>query len=154
MVDLCNDEISKLILGQTETTQSSDTSGYAQASVHADVENDINKADRNFVRRILNKRLVRIFEANGIDTKGGRFSIKVNEKVNEKDRIAIDAQLKNDIGLPMSDDYFYETYGVKKPDNYEELKGKGAGEDATTTDPPKTDPDTPPAPASPPKPEA
>ena len=42
-------------------------------------------------------------------------------------------QLKN-MGLPISDDYLYETYGIEKPKNYEELKKAKA---ALTPDPVK-----------------
>jgi len=133
LINACNSEISKLILGQTETTESSASSGYAQASVHADTENDINRSDRNFVRRILNRRLVKIFEANGIDIKGGTFSIRNDneEYISKKDRLEMDLKLKS-AQLPISDDYFYETYGIEKPEDYEaqkqEMKEKAAAQ--------------------------
>lgn len=121
-----NSEISILFLGQTETTESSASSGYAQAVVHGQTETDININDRNFVRRILNKRLVKIFEANGIQTNGGTFSIKINndDTAAKKERLDIDLRLKNEALLPISDDYFYETYGIEKPADYEEQKKK------------------------------
>jgi hypothetical protein len=120
----CNAEISKLFLGQTETTESSASSGYAQASVHGETESDINVSDRNFVRRILNKRVVKILEANGVQLNGGTFSIKINKDDVEqkKSRLEIDLRLKNEAQIPISDDYFYETYGIEKPEDYEAQK--------------------------------
>lgn len=123
IIDISNAEMSKLFIGQTETTESSDSSGYAQAAVHAGTEFNIFKDDIKFVRRILNKRLLRILETNGIVEPGGSFSI-VEEQVNVplSEQLNTDVMLKNTIGLPMTDDYFYEKYGVEKPENYEELK--------------------------------
>lgn len=125
-IDACNAEISKLILGQTETTESSASSGYAQASVHADTESDINVSDRNFVIRILNRRLVKMLEANGIDTQQGSFSIKINKDdvVAKKARLEMEIMLKNQAGLPIADDHFYEAYGIEKPADYEAQKKK------------------------------
>ena len=118
-----NGEISKIILGQTETTESSKSSGYAQAEQHSETEDDINKSDRTFVRRILNSRVIRIFEANGYDLKGGRFKIadEGEERISKKDKCEIDLRIKG-AGTPISDDYFYDKYGIEKPDNYDELK--------------------------------
>lgn len=126
MYDVCNAEISKLLRGQTETTESSDSSGYAQAKVHAGTENDIDMMNIKFVRRILNKRLLRILELNGVVTPGGSFSVKGEneEQMSKSAKLDMDVKLKNDVGLPMSDDYFYENYGIEKPANYDELKAK------------------------------
>lgn len=120
---ICNAEISKLFLGQTETTESSDSSGYAQASVHANTENDINADDLAFVRRLLNRRWHKILEAHGLVEPGGSFSVKDNTaQISKKDQLDIDRILKNEIGLPMSDDHFYKNYGAEKPDDYEAQK--------------------------------
>ena len=80
---------------------------------------------------VLNYELTDIFTNLGMNTAGGEFSFVVPQSKDLSARIIIDMQLKNS-GLPMSDDYFYETYGVDKPDNYEELiKAK----EARTPDP-------------------
>ncbi|MBA3899523.1 MAG: DUF935 family protein, partial [Bacteroidetes bacterium] len=123
-IETCNAEISKLILGQTETTESSESSGYAQASIHAGTENDINRNDRNFIRRNLNRRVCKILEVNGVDIKGGYFAIKNDneEYVSKKERLEMDIRMKNEAKLPISDDYFYETYGIEKPEDYEKQK--------------------------------
>lgn len=128
---VCNAELSKMFLGQTETTESSDSSGYAQASVHADTKHGITKDDLKFVRRILNKRLQRIFEKNGFAPAGGRFSVVEEQStVPLPDQLNNDIRLKNEVGLPMTDDHFYEKYGVKKPDNYDQLKAEQAAKKA------------------------
>ncbi len=130
--EVCNSEISKLFLGQTETTESSDSSGYAQASVHAGTESDINRMDVKFVRRLLNRRLLQILERNGVVPPGGSFSVKGEneEHMSKSARLDLETKLKNEIGLPISDDHFYETYGLEKPADYEAQKAKQEAERA------------------------
>lgn len=123
LIKACDAQISKLILGQTETTESSDSSGYAQASVHADTENDINISDIKFVRRILNRRFCKMLEANGINTEGGYFHVKnAEERISKKDWLDIYIRLQNEAQLPIADDTMYETFGIEKPEDYEEQK--------------------------------
>ncbi|MCO5229599.1 MAG: DUF935 family protein [Chitinophagales bacterium] len=123
LIKACDTQISKLILGQTETTESSDSSGYAQASVHADTENDINISDIKFVRRILNRRFCEILKANGIDIKDGYFHVKnVEERISKNDWLNIYIRLKNEAQLPICDDTIYETFGIEKPKDYESQK--------------------------------
>jgi phage gp29-like protein len=123
-IEALNKEISKVILGQTETTESSDSSGYAQSQTHAAVEDDINLSDINFTRRGLNTRFIEIMEALGIKTNGGKFVIvdEGAENISKKDKLEMDISLVSDIKLPIDDDYWYETYEIPKPDNYEQLK--------------------------------
>jgi len=124
LVSLCNAELSKLILGQTETTESSDSSGYAQSQTHSQTENDINRADLRFVERVLNTRVLEIFEINGWNTKSGHFRAKdsYEDSIGLNEQIQIDVRLKNEVGIPMADDYFYDKYDIDKPENYDELK--------------------------------
>ena len=68
-----------------------------------------------------------------MNTAGGEFSFVVPQNKDLSARVQIDMQLKN-MGLPISDDYLYETYGIEKPKNYEELKKAKA---AITPDPVK-----------------
>lgn len=121
--DICNAEISKLFLGQTETTESSDSSGYAQAQTHAGTENDINITLINYVRRILNRRLCKILQANGIIEPEGSFAVKdTSAQVSKTDQLTIDKTLKIEVGLPMDDEHFYKTYGIEKPTDYDAQK--------------------------------
>lgn len=123
LIKACDAQISKLILGQTETTESSSSSGYAQATVHADTENDINISDIKYVRRLLNKRLIKILQDNGIDTKGGYFHVKnPEERISKKEWLDIYVKLKNEAQIPISDETIYDTFGIDKPDDYDEQK--------------------------------
>ncbi len=122
--DACNKEMSKVILGQTMTTESG--SSRSQGEVHKEVEESINLADRIFVRRLLNTRFIEILQANGIDTQGGWFSIKGEgeEHLTKEQRLNMVIKLKKDGGLPVDDDFLYEEFDIPKPANYDTLKNE------------------------------
>lgn len=113
-VDACNEEILIGILGQTMTTL--DGSSRSQSETHKEVEEGANKSDRRFVQRILNKVLLPRLEKRGFPVSGGFFYFpEAGENLTTSERLKIDMSLKNDIGIDIDDDYFYETYGVPKP---------------------------------------
>lgn len=116
-----DDYISKVLLGSTQTTDSSKGSGYAQAKVHQDQDENKNLTDVNYVRRYLNSRFIKVLKAAGFDTKGGTFVLKQKKTIN-KDAFEIHKTMKLDLKVPIDDDFFYENYGVKRPDNYDQLK--------------------------------
>lgn len=120
-VQYCNDELSKLELGNTLTTEAGDTGTQALGTVHQSVEDKIERADRQMILDVLNYELTDVFTNLGMNTAGGEFSFVVPQNKDLSARVQIDMQLKN-MGLPISDDYLYETYGIEKPKNYEELK--------------------------------
>ncbi|WP_286882949.1 phage portal protein family protein [Sphingobacterium sp. UBA5980] len=115
--------ISKVLLGSTETTDSSKSSGYAQAEIHSKSDEKKNESDLNFVRRCLNSQFIRILKAAGFDTKGGTFVIKKDKNL-DKSAFDIHKSMRNDLKIPIDDDFFYEEYGVRKPDDYEKLKNE------------------------------
>lgn len=122
-LQFCNDEISKLELGNTLTTEAGDKGTQALGTVHQNVEDKIERSDREMTLNVLNYELTDVFTNLGMNTTGGEFSFVVPQNKDLSARILIDTQLKN-MGLPISDDYLYETYGIEKPKNYEELKNK------------------------------
>jgi SPP1 gp7 family putative phage head morphogenesis protein len=110
----CNEEILIGILGQTMTTQNG--SSKSQSETHKEVEEGINKSDRRFVQRVLNKELLPRLEKRGFPVSGGFFYFpEAGENLKTGERLEIDIKLKNEIGIDIDDDYFYETYGVPKP---------------------------------------
>jgi len=121
----CDSEMSIVILGNTETTSSSSSSGYAQSETHSAQQMQINKSDLKFVRSILNSdKFQRILKSYGYPVEeGGGFQWEKSVDLAElKAKMEIDEKLSAKV--PMSDDYWYDTYGVPKPDNYEELVAK------------------------------
>jgi hypothetical protein len=118
----CNQEMSIHILGNTETTTSSASSGYAQSKVHEGEQLEITESDMAFMLSTLNEsHFLDILRSYGFPVEGGRFVYE--EKVNLKElkeRLAIDKEVSKKV--PIGDDYWYETYCVPKPENYNELK--------------------------------
>lgn len=118
-----NKEISKALLGSTETTESSSSSGYAQSETHQDQDELKHLNDLAFTRKVLNSRFIRILHTFGFDTMGGEFVIQGEDQELEKDKsFEMHFKMAKDLGLPVDDDFWYETYGIPKPENYEQLK--------------------------------
>lgn len=117
-----NEELLVHILGATETTTSSKSSGYAQSQTHAKTINEVAQDDKEDELAILNEQVIPILLNLGLIPDGGRFVY--NEPVDIADakaKVEI-AILVKGAGVPVSDDYFYETSGIPRPDNYDELK--------------------------------
>lgn len=114
-----NREISKAYLGSTETTEASQSSGYAQSKTHESQDERKNESDITFTRRILNSRFIKILNAHGFDTKGGYFIVQGEENdLSKTDTFQMHKELVKEIGLQVDDDFWYETYSIPKPDNY------------------------------------
>lgn len=125
-LNICDQQLSILVLGQTETTKSSRSSGYAQSKTHEEQQLEITQDDMDYELDWLNdEKFLNILASYGLPVEGGRF---VHEsKANPQkllDETKIDEFLENTVGLPLGDDYYYKKYDRPKPDNYEELKKK------------------------------
>lgn len=121
--DACNQEMGIAILGNTETTSSSDSSGYAQAKVHSEGQMEITKSDLKDVANELNcEKFLSILRSYGFNTEGKFIYEKEIDLSELKTRMEIDTFVSGKV--PVSDDYYYEAYGIPKPDNYDELKAK------------------------------
>ncbi len=124
LIRSCNDEMDIAILGNTETTSSSSSSGYAQAKEHGKQQLEITKSDLKFVANTLNDpAFLKILASYGYPVEGGAFEFEMDVDLdNLKKRLDIDTAVAGKV--PVADDYWYETYGIPKPDNYDELKAK------------------------------
>jgi phage gp29-like protein len=120
LTERCNAEISKLYLGNTLTTEASDTGTQALGAIQKKGENLINLSDRKHILNILNYDMTDIFVSFGINVSGGSFEFVEPEEVDAGDKMAIIEKLHN-MGLPISHDYLYEQFGVEKPENYDEI---------------------------------
>ncbi|MFI5218245.1 MAG: DUF935 family protein [Bacteroidia bacterium] len=113
LIDSCNKELSKLVLGQTMTTEAS--GAYAQAKVHHEVEKEILFADKLFVKNILNDKLIPLLRIHGYNVEGGKFIFQEKENIDKKTRLDMDLKLAKRIKI--DDNYFYETYNIPLPKN-------------------------------------
>lgn len=121
-IERCNSEISKLILGNTLTTEASDTGTQALGTVHKKVEEAVAKADREFVLNVLNYDMSEIFSHLGINTTGSKFCFSEKKNTDPDATMRILVQLHTTFGLPIDDDYIYETFGIEKPKDYDKQK--------------------------------
>ena len=123
LINACNEAMGICILGNTETTSSSKSSGYAQAKEHAKQQNEILKSDMAFVANMLNSdKFLTILKSYGFTTDGSFVYDKELDLNDLKLRMEVDTFVSSKV--PVGDDYWYETYGIEKPKNYEELKAK------------------------------
>lgn len=122
LCERCNNEISKLFLGNTLTTESSDTGTQALGTVHKKGEDKIAQSDRLYVLDMLNYEAADIFARMGIYTTGGEFCFPEKKDLDPTSKINILTQLRTGFNLPVDDDYLYEEFGISKPANYEMIK--------------------------------
>ena len=118
--DACNEEITTIILGNTLTTSQGDKGARSLGDVHKETEDDIFKSDRDLALQILNEEFIQFLILHGWNANGGEFSIPDKDHLTKKERLDMDLKIAN--RQPVSDDHFYETYGVPKPDNYDAMK--------------------------------
>lgn len=121
--DACNNEMAICILGNTETTTSSSSSGYAQSKEHGEQQDEITASDLIFVENLLNsEKFKQILKSYGFNVEGQfEFELELN-LMKLKLRMEIDTFVSTKV--PVGDDYWYKTYGITKPDNYDELKAE------------------------------
>jgi hypothetical protein len=118
LADWCNNEISKIVLGNTMTTDAQ--GGNYKGEVHQDSEDAIFEADRRGALRILNTQGYDLCQIHGYNPGDGLFSYVESDSIELKDRIDIDKKL-NEI-VEMEPTYFYEKYGVPVPKGGAKLK--------------------------------
>lgn len=120
----CNEEMSVIILGVTETTTSSKNSGYAQSSVHLQEQDEVTIDDMSDELSFINSpEMMAIFKSYGYPVAGGQW---VYEDEVDLDNLKKKVDIVVEVAkiAPVSDDYLYEITNIPKPDNYDELKKK------------------------------
>ena len=128
LIERCNSEISKLILGNTLTTEASDTGTQALGTVHKKVEDKVEQADRLYVLDVLNYDMTDIFAGLGINTAGGEFYFPERKDLDPTSKVNILVQLNQAFGLPVADADLLGAFGITKPVNYNQIKAEAAKE--------------------------
>lgn len=117
-----NNELSILVLGNTETSTSDNGGSNAKAGVHAAQQLEITKDDLAEELMMLNDTFfLQALKMYGFNTDGGQFKYE-----DEVDNVALKAELDIDekldkLGLPLDHDYFYEKYHRPKPALYKQI---------------------------------
>ncbi len=115
------------VLGNTLTTETKDTGTQALGTVHKQEEDSMNDDDRDFILDILNYDMRPIFADLGFNVEGGEFVYARKDKISPSQQIDIVQKLSS-MGLPIDDDYLYETFGVAKPKDYDRQKADKAAQ--------------------------
>jgi phage gp29-like protein len=119
--DYWDGKISIRILGNTLTTDAKDKGTQALGTVHKEEEDNMNEDDRETILDVLNYEMSDIFQNLGFNVSGGEFVYAKKENMDPSLQLSVVQGLQN-MGLPMDDDWLYETFAVKKPDDYQQKK--------------------------------
>lgn len=118
--------MSKAILGNTLTTEASETGTQALGTVHNKAEQELIEQDALFILNLLNYDMTDQFAALGVNTGGGAFVyVETEDIAATKAKAELLEKAVNVFNLPLDDDYLYEQLKIEKPDNYEQRKPKG-----------------------------
>lgn len=122
LIERCNAEMSKAVLGNTLTTEASETGTQALGTVHSKVEDELVEQDGLFILNLLNYEMTDIFAALGVNTEGGVFVFVEEEELTLIQKAELLQKAQEVFHLPMSDEYLYKTLGIEKPQDYDRLK--------------------------------
>ena len=119
----CNEELSILILGQSQTTQKTQGSLGGNDETHEKTEDEINEDDRLDELAIMNERVKPILINLGLMKEdGGSFAHHEGEEdLEPKDAVDMAIKMKQ-AGTPVDDDTMYEISRIAKPVNYAAIK--------------------------------
>ena len=122
LIRVCDAGISKVVVGNTLTTEQGDNGARSLGEVHENEQQTRALSDERMVLSVLNTQFRAILKRFGINVAGGDIWFDSPET----DWSAV--QTKWDVissvaqQVPVDDDYIYEEIGIPKPDNYDQLK--------------------------------
>jgi len=113
LCEFVSSRVTKVILGQTMTTEAAKYGTQTLGEVQAEVKEDILNADLADLRVFVNEILDRVDRIN-FGGGGVRVWFEAPKPVDLERRIMIDEKLVR-LGVPVAVDHFYATYGVDRP---------------------------------------
>lgn len=108
LIERCNSEISKLILGQTGTTDEKSFSG--SANVHERVLKMYGEADEMFIKNVFKSQLVPLLNMHGMGFEGLCIEINEEDKFSPEEKSKIDLELLKYYNIPT--EYITAEYGT------------------------------------------
>ena len=122
--DACNAEISKIILGNTLTTEQGDKGARSLGDVHKEGEESKNEADEKFIIDLLNSKFKAILKLFGFNVQGGQIGFHSEGK--DWDQLTKKWTVLKDLKdtIPIEDDFFYNQFDIPKPLDYDTLKAE------------------------------
>lgn len=122
LISKCDAAISKIILGNTLTTEQGEIGSQALGEVHKEAEGEKNASDQLFILSVLNTRFRAVLKRFGFNLAGGEIMYEGLEtdwnKLQTKWNVVKEIADK----VPVDDDFIYEEFDIPKPENYEEMK--------------------------------
>lgn len=109
MIDRCNSEISKLILGQTMTTD--DGASRSQAEVHERVLDNVGYSDKQFLYNVNNNQLIPMLNALGFQFEGLYIDIENENEFSLIEKSNFDLALINTGKFTFTPEYIKNNYG-------------------------------------------
>lgn len=108
MIERCNSEIAKLILGQTGTT--AEKSFVGSAEVHERILKQYGENDEHFIENVLNYQLIPMLEGLGIKFNGAKIETEEDDELGLVERSKIDLELLKYYDIDA--EYIEKTYGT------------------------------------------
>lgn len=130
LIKICKEEISICVLGNTMTTE--DGSSRSQSEVHQEAEDEITAADIINIQNLLNWQIIEKLRAIGYNIPDGEFVISTEKKMALKE--ILDVALKVSDKVLVSENYWYETFGIPKPSAQEIAAYKKSLEEKPTNE--------------------
>lgn len=127
MIKNCNNELSIIVLGNTETTSNDNGGSNAKSVEHGKQQLEINKRDIKDIGFILSgDQFKTILKSYGYPVSPGDKGKFVFEKETDLDELSAqkDIWLAVSAKVPISPDDWYDKFGIPKPDNFNELMKK------------------------------
>ena len=122
--DKCDSQMSIAVLGNTLTTDAKATGTQALGTVHKEEEDEIKDEDQALILSVLNSAHMRkIFASLGYNVEGGEFRFIQVKDIDKTVQLQVVTQMM-DRGLPIDDDYLYDTFDIDKPANYDQMKAE------------------------------
>ncbi|MEW5970234.1 MAG: DUF935 family protein [Pseudomonadota bacterium] len=114
LIDHCNAEISKTILGQTLTTEIVGHGSYAASKTHQEVRQDIVNEDKQMVEKVMNQLIQWIWTINISSSDIPTFELWQEEDVDKN--LAERDQILAATGVIFTKKYFQKAYGFEDED--------------------------------------
>ncbi len=118
--ELCDDQMSKVILHNTMTTDAK--GGNYKGEVHEKSEKEVAKADKRFIIKILNEKFIPILENFGVNTQNGYFAYEDEDPLPIEKRFDIDMKFAE--RFEVEPEYFYKKYKIPIPESGAAFKEK------------------------------
>lgn len=122
LISKCDASISKIILGNTLTTEQGEVGSQALGEVHKKSESEKNISDQLFILSVLNTKFRAVLKKFGFNLAGGEIMYEGLEADWDKMQTKWNVVKGISETVPVDDDYIYEEFDIPKPENYEELK--------------------------------